>query len=138
MNAVGSIDENLGGIIRKIPAWTKPIMLGATLAGNITPLFTILLLCYLLAPDNKRVAAIFIAAVIFLNVGLKQFIHRPRPDTLYVSKMRFKTHSFPSGHAFGAITAYGFVAYLTLHYLDGPLGTFYAALLCILIFFIGM
>jgi len=53
------------------------------------------------------------------NMVLKHYIHRTRPDTLYVSNMFFKSSSFPSGHAFGAAVLYGLLGYLASTHLPG-------------------
>jgi membrane-associated phospholipid phosphatase len=41
-------------------------------------------------------------------LGLKDFFHRPRPDPVFARL----GYSFPSGHAFFALTIYGMLAYL--------------------------
>jgi len=52
--------------------------------------------------------------------------------------MRFKTHSFPSGHAFGSLIAYGFIAYFAIINLSIIAGLAVASLLWLLIFLIGV
>lgn len=54
------------------------------------------------------------------NMLLKHYVHRTRPDTLYVSNMFFKSSSFPSGHAFGAAVLCGLLGYLAWTHLSGP------------------
>jgi len=57
-----------------------------------------------------------------INGVLKHYIHRTRPDTLYVSEMYFKTSSFPSGHAFSAMVVCALFAYLSVKYVPGLWG----------------
>ena len=113
-------------------------MSGVTLIGNTLPVFTALFIGYIVAGDRLEKVFIFIGFSILINSALKQFIHRPRPDTIYVSKMRFKTHSFPSGHAFGTILAYGFLTYLLVTHLNNPLGYLLGGLIYILIVLVGI
>jgi undecaprenyl-diphosphatase len=73
-----------------------------------------------------------------LSVLLKLFLQRARPDTLYVTEMPFKTYSFPSSHAFGAMVIYGLLAYLSYEHLPRPWSYFVIIGLAILIFLIGL
>jgi undecaprenyl-diphosphatase len=136
--AIGHFDKTLTTKIQNLPTEIKPTMNAATLCGNTLPVFIILSLQFILASPSTKIAIIFIATVIILNVALKQFIHRPRPETIYVSLMRFKTHSFPSGHAFGSITAYGFLAYQTIQYLLIPWNVAAVIFIASLIAIIGL
>jgi undecaprenyl-diphosphatase len=137
MDLIVRFDNKFTSLIQELPPWIKPTMLFATFTGNIFPILSALCLCYLLGSTNNRIAVIFLALTILLNTALKQFIHRPRPDTLYVSLMRFKTHSFPSGHAFGTLTTYGFIAFLSLNNLAQPLNILVPILLGILMLLVG-
>jgi undecaprenyl-diphosphatase len=138
MNNIVRFDTKITNHIRSLPRWVKPLMQAATFTGNIFPVFMALLICYLFGSVNTRLAIAFIGVATLLNAALKQFIHRPRPDTLYVSRMRFKTQSFPSGHAFGTVTTYGFIAYLSAAHLSQPLTIIIQLLLCLLIFLVGV
>jgi undecaprenyl-diphosphatase len=124
--------------IAAVPRRLKPAMFAITLCGSTLPILIILSLEYLHFDSPIKRALIFIAISILLNLALKQYLHRPRPDTLYVSRMRFKTHSFPSGHSFGSIITYGFLAYLALINLNAPLSLFITALCLLLVFLIGI
>lgn len=77
-------------------------------------------------------------AAMLANSLLKHFIHRTRPDTLYVSEMYFKTSSFPSGHAFGSTVVCGLLFYLSLKYLPEPWNLVAAASLGAFIFLVGV
>lgn len=56
----------------------------------------------------------FVAGAVLLVSGalLKLVIRRNRPDTDYTRSMRAASYSFPSGHAYGAVVAYGLWGYL--------------------------
>lgn len=77
-------------------------------------------------------------AAMLANSLLKHFIHRTRPDTLYVSEMYFKTSSFPSGHAFGSTVICGLLLYLSLKYLPEPWSLVTTASLGAFIFLVGV
>jgi undecaprenyl-diphosphatase len=78
----------------------------------------------IVAVQNRRPDIIwgFIAALtaFCFSSSLKLFLHRTRPDTLYVTTMRFKSYSFPSGHAFGTTLIYGLLIYLVHNALQAP------------------
>lgn len=82
----------------------------------------------------------FGAAMIAYAIGgiLKEFIHRSRPDTVYVTTMRFKSYSFPSAHAMGAILIYGLLAYLAYQHLPSPWNITIPVLLSIFIVLVGL
>ena len=85
-----------------------------TLIGQ--PPFTVgisaVALGYGLALDKPfYLTAGFIAIItITLSSLLKITLHRARPVNDYVKSMLFKTYSFPSGHAAGALVSYGLAA----------------------------
>jgi membrane-associated phospholipid phosphatase len=138
MKAIVRFDTGVTQLVQKKLKSLDPIMRAVTFCGNTLPVIITLGIGYIVGGDNVRRAFVFIAFCILINVGLKQFIHRPRPDTLYVSLMRFKTHSFPSGHAFGSFTAYGFISYLALVYSNGIRSAVFAGLLWLLIISVGI
>jgi membrane-associated phospholipid phosphatase len=131
-------DKTLTRYIQSLPPWIRPLMLFSTFAGNILPILMTLILIYLFGNFNLRIVVVFIGVSIFINTALKQFIHRPRPDTIYVSLMRFKTHSFPSGHAFGTITTYGLTALIAFSYFSQPFNIIVPTLLYLLIASVGV
>lgn len=55
-------------------------------------------------------AGIIAFSAIAASSLLKVFLRRARPVNEYVEKMLFKTYSFPSGHAAGAIVSFGLAA----------------------------
>jgi undecaprenyl-diphosphatase len=135
--AIVRFDKRITGAVQSMPVQSRPFMYGITLCGSTFAILAVLALTYLYSDSSKQ-AIILIVIAILLDLGLKQYLHRPRPDTLYVSHMRFKTHSFPSGHAFGSITTYGFLSYLALNNLSMPLGLVIAVLIWLLTILIGV
>jgi undecaprenyl-diphosphatase len=138
MHPIVRFDKSVTRYIQNIPLWVRPVMLVATFTGNIFPILITLCFIYLFGGFNLRIAVVFIGVAILINTALKQFIHRPRPDTIYVSLMRFKTHSFPSGHAFGTITTYGLTALIAFTYLSEPLNFIVPIVLYLLIATVGV
>lgn len=99
-------------------------MLAATALGFpvvLVPICIVSMVVFYLK-NNYKVSEAFFVALLSMGVNsfLKLFIHRTRPDTLYVGAMRFKTYSFPSGHSFGAMVLYGLITYLLYNYLPQP------------------
>lgn len=77
-------------------------------------------------------------AALGVSVFMKLVLRRERPETLYAANMRFKSYSFPSGHAFGSIVLYGLFAYLSFLYLTPFFAIVTATALTLLIFLIGL
>src|SRR5690349_6918036 len=82
----------------------------------------------------------FMYAVIafIINTLLKLSLHRRRPHGLVIRTLGIQSYSFPSGHAFGSVIFYGLFALLDIKYLTNPANIIIAALLWIVIFFIGV
>jgi undecaprenyl-diphosphatase len=72
------------------------------------------------------------------NTLLKHYIHRPRPDTLYVSNMYFQTSSFPSGHTVAATVVLGLAAYIAAKYLPAPWAYVVPVVLALFIVMVGI
>lgn len=81
--------------------------------------------------------AMAMAAYAFSGL-LKEFIHRTRPDTVYVTAMKFKSYSFPSAHAFGSMVVYGLLAYFAYNYLPAPWNLLAVVGLFIIIFLVSV
>lgn len=81
--------------------------------------------------------AVAMAAYAFSGL-LKEFIHRTRPDTVYVTTMKFKSYSFPSAHAFGSVVIYGLLAYLAYQNLPAPWNIIIPAVLLPIVIAIGI
>jgi undecaprenyl-diphosphatase len=90
--------------------------------------------------SSYHLASAFGFAMVAYAFGglLKEFIHRTRPDTVYVTAMKFKSYSFPSAHALGATIIFGLLAYLAHRNLPPPWNLVCPGLLLGLIFLIGV
>ena len=57
------------------------------------------------------------AVIVFMPLAtvIKFFFRRKRPATVFVASMRIKSYSFPSSHAYSAVVATGYLAYVTWH-----------------------
>ena len=97
-----------------LPHWFRPIMLGFTWLGEppITVGIAAAVLGYGLALNKPYYIIAGAIAIGTIAIGglLKIFLRRARPVNEYVEKMFFKTFSFPSGHATGAIVSFGLAA----------------------------
>ncbi len=77
---------------------------------------TVLVALGLLMRRRRLLALVWLLAMIatvLLNLGLKSAFNRPRPD-FHDRIIDESTHSFPSGHAMGAIVAFGLLTYFLL------------------------
>ena len=141
MNALSHFDTSLTKSIQSLPAAVQPWMNLATFLGEPVTIVLIALFAAGVAwrQHQTKIAQGFIASIIAsgLNGVLKYFVHRTRPDTIYVTHMRFKTYSFPSGHSFGSFLVYGLLAYLAFKHFSAPWNWVSLVLLSFLIISVG-
>ena len=100
----------------RLPLWLRPLMLTFTWLGEppVTVGTAAVVLGYGLAlskPMYITAGAIAMTTIAVASL-LKLFLRRARPVNDYVEKMFFKTYSFPSGHAAGALVSYGLAAFI--------------------------
>lgn len=111
------------GKVQHWPGWLYVPMSAASLIGNPITLWVVAGLVAILCwrYGQLPVAVTMGAAIVAMSANsvLKHFIHRPRPDTLYVSKMWFKTSSFPSGHTFSSTVVFGLFGFFAMQFLQG-------------------
>ena len=123
-DAIVRFDTTVTALIQHWPNWLQGPMLITTTIGQPLVLGLVAALVGFVAWQNSqwRIVYSLLTAEVAMaaNMLLKHYIHRPRPDTLYVSDMFFKTSSFPSGHAFGAMVICGLLGYLAIKYLPAP------------------
>lgn len=139
--AIVQFDTAITALTQRGPQWLQPLMIVASTVGQPIVLVALAIVVITNAWHHHMPLAgsmiTCLAAMVACGV-LKHFIHRTRPDTLYVSKMYFKTASFPSGHSFGAIVVLGLLAYISAHYMTGLAQIIAPIFLGILIFSIGL
>ncbi len=100
-------------------------MFGLTFIGSMQALIPAVSLIALwqLQKHHTREALLIIIAVggsAILNVALKLYFHRQRPDVPW-ALAREDAFSFPSGHSLAAITLYGILGYLLMSRIKGTL-----------------
>ena len=123
-DAIVRFDTTLTTFVTSWPGWLHAPMLVVTTLGQPAVMCVaagaVMIVAWQSAkPEVAYGLGIGVLAML-ANSVLKHFIHRTRPDTLYVSEMYFKTSSFPSGHAFGVTIICGLLMYLSLKYLPAP------------------
>jgi len=112
--AIYRFDSIVGNKVTQLPDAWHPVMEFFTLIGQ--PPFTVgiaaAILGYGFALDKPfyMVSGAIAITTIVLSSLIKLFARRKRPVTEYVKGMLFKTYSFPSGHAAGALVSYGLAA----------------------------
>lgn len=116
-------EQDMVSMDHKVLAWTNSIitpwlievMKFITMLGNISTLIVVISLTILLLLAGRRYGeAVFfaVAAVTtpILNVGLKSWLQRERPD--FNRLIEVTGFSFPSGHAMGSCVIYGMIGWL--------------------------
>lgn len=136
-----NFDKSFTTILQSLP-YSNRLMHGVTHLGDPSVLISIGATIFISAIWQKKPnlvnAMVLVAVASIFNAGLKAVLHRTRPDTLYVTAMKFKSYSFPSGHAFGAMIVYGLLAYLAYLHLPSPWNWICAGLLAMIIFLVGV
>jgi undecaprenyl-diphosphatase len=135
-----TFDAKLTVFVTDWPDWLRTPFLAVSFIGQPVSLIIFAVLTALLALHTPQIVWALAAALgaMLINTTLKHFVHRTRPDTMYVSKMYFKSASFPSGHAFGGIVVFGLLAYIAATYIAAPWGAAAAAFIGLLIVSIGI
>lgn len=113
-DAVRAFDHTIGNNVSGLPTWVRPVMVLFTWLGEpvVTVGISATVLGYGLALNKSFFinAGTIAIATILLGGILKLFLRRARPANDYVKRMFFKTFSFPSGHATGALVSFGLAA----------------------------
>jgi undecaprenyl-diphosphatase len=139
--AIVRFDTSLTSAIQSLPH-INAFMNGVTLLGSPILIITIgfLGIGYGLVKDVRYLTTAFSWTMIVYLLGwfLKEFIHRTRPDTVYVTAMKFKSYSFPSAHALGSILIFGIFAYLGYKHLASPWNIIAPLFLGMIVFLIGI
>jgi undecaprenyl-diphosphatase len=142
MSLIAMFDRGITSSVQAWPAWVKPVMSSASAAGDPIAVGVVASSAFISfrIVNDKRIAMTFVWAIvgIMLSSLLKMFLHRTRPDTLYVTMMRFKSYSFPSGHTFGSTVTYGLLGYQALKHMALPFGILILAGFFTMIIIIGI
>jgi len=142
MKYVRDLDRNIIGLVANLPQSVRPVMLAATYVGSPAAAALILIVVMGLTYRHKNMRLLAAEAAVFgllpLAPIVKLFTQRHRPDTLYAANMRFKSYSFPSGHAYASLLVFGFLAFLCLHYVADPWRWLLFGLLFFVIFLVGI
>lgn len=141
MNSLSRFDTNFTRTIQNLPDTFTPLMNFATLLGEPVTVVLVALFASGVAwrQNQHRVSYGFLVGIAGCGLSgvLKYFIHRTRPDTIYVTNMRFKSYSFPSGHSFGSLLIYGLLAHLAYKHLPTPWNWIIVLATTILVILIG-
>lgn len=117
-------DTSVTAFVQHWPGWLLTPMLVITNIGQplCMAILAVLVGVWAWQKSLPRISYSMAAGLAAMGINgiLKHYIHRTRPDTLYVSQMYFKTSSFPSGHAFSATVICALLAYAAFKYLPAP------------------
>jgi len=141
--AMGRFDQRMTTRIqRRHGAWRDRLARSATFLGNTEVLLAIglALAGYLLA-SSRRWAALFSALGLLgmpISGALKHLVRRQRPQS-EIARVVLPVVglSFPSGHAMTTLMFYGFIAFLIAVHVQSGYGTFWVAVLSLLILLIS-
>jgi undecaprenyl-diphosphatase len=141
--AMGRFDQRMTTRIqRRHGAWRDRLARSATFLGNTEILLAIGLVVagYLLA-TSRRWAALFSALGLLgmpISGALKHLVRRQRPQS-EIARVVLPVVglSFPSGHAMTTLMFYGFIAFLIAVHARSAYGTFWVAVLSLLILLIS-
>jgi undecaprenyl-diphosphatase len=142
MKLLHQLDFILASLVQKLPGSLKPAMAFTSFCGEPIIVLAVGLIGFLAAYSHSdsdvQKAFIFCALAYGVNTLLKQILRRRRPHNLKMTTLGIKTYSFPSGHAFGTMIFYGFIAYLALANLHQPAAVAAALALVVFISLIGI
>jgi undecaprenyl-diphosphatase len=91
-------------------------------SGLFLTLLGIAICAYLLYIKWKREAVLFLitnVGELMLNIGLKAFYKRQRPEPLFDYALP-SSYSFPSGHALGSFCFYAILAWIIVRNVENP------------------
>src|SRR4051794_36785869 len=121
-------DVRVDEAVMHVPRSWRPAMWVATAIGYPGVQTVPLVVIALVSSGPLRLASALLAVSLALPRVLKHLIGRRRPQSEYVAAMRMAGPSFPSGHAYCAVAATGFYAYLASTRLTAPVSAAVVAL----------
>lgn len=140
--AIHAIDYKISSWVEKIPRSlrsplarlsraTHPIVWGSMLA---------LAVLVSLGLGYTQLALACLVTIILLPVEqlLKQIFRRKRPETMYVDNMKFRSYSFPSGHAYAAVVVLGLFTVIVSSFVTPLVGGLIGGLAFLLVLAIGV
>src|SRR4051794_15741833 len=113
-------DVRVDEAVMHVPRSWRPAMWVATAIGYPGVQTVPLVVLALVSSGPLRLASALLAVSLALPRVLKHLIGRRRPQSEYVAAMRMAGPSFPSGHAYCAVAATGFYAFLALTRASAP------------------
>lgn len=122
-----------------ISDFLTPVVKIITWFGSAGALIIFSIILTIFIKNNKLRITIFLNLIIItiLNLGLKYFFHRPRPDIYQI--INESGYSFPSGHSMISMAFYGFLIYLIYKYVKNKKIKYISiTLISVLIIFIGI
>ena len=141
-DAIVRFDTTVTAYVQHWPGWLNVPMLVITNTGQPLAMLVLAVAVGVFAWQHAQMRIVYSLTAGVLAMGantvLKHYVHRTRPDTLYVSNMYFKTSSFPSGHAFGAAVILGILGFLAAKYLPAPWNIVLPIFFGLFIFAIGI
>lgn len=135
-----TVDKPLAALVAKLSQKIAPVMIFASFIAAPPTIISILMIVIasaLLAGNDQLFRTAIVAMAVSPLAELSKLIsRRPRPETLYVESMRFKTFSFPSGHSYISALIFGFLAVAASSW--QPYGWIIAIFLVMMILLVGI
>lgn len=142
MKLLHTFDRKLATAVAKLPLRFEPIMIGVSIVGGFWYV-TVVLPGLFIIGKTYSVAVILdtlpvVATFSLLAEITKLLLRRKRPLSLYVEKMKIKTYSFPSGHAYVSALLSGYLAMLASTYFTGIVIMFLSTVFLLFAFMVGI
>lgn len=142
MKRIHDFDAFVAGGVARIPqSYHKPLVVMTILGSFWLVFFTGVLvttIAYTMDKDNLLPGLITVILLAPLAEMLKLLTRRQRPKTLFVKNMRFKTYSFPSGHAYVSALMCGYLMLVLGSFVAVPLQLVAVLALAFVAFTIGL
>lgn len=136
------IDKKVGSWIEKIPESSRPSLLWLSTVTHPVVWAVVLVggsfVCFSVGNASLGLLWIAAAAVLPLEQILKVIFRRPRPLTMYVEAMKFRSYSFPSGHAYASVLFFSLLTVTVQSTVGGIAGNIVGAVASILVVLIGV
>ncbi len=136
---LNTFDERMLRATKRWPEEFRPVMAWCSRMGHpvyVAVVFAVVFLGAVAAGWREAAMAAFLfSAALPIATALKIVLHRRRPDTYRPG--RFKSYSFPSGHAYGTLLAAGLLGALAYRQLDDLLIAMTWTVLALYVFITG-